>query len=235
LIPTNPGRPSLREAQKAFTHERLLEAAESEFAARGYAATTVDQIVARAGATRATFYLHFRSKADVVLELIEFEKAVFHPLWDLLKDFSKRPSRAVIRDWLVTAAHTWDVHGQRTRVIFQAVQSDPHLAATADDRADEELDWLVQAVRHLGWGDESRARLECMLWLAQLARAFTYWSFRDPDDRDERLLDILADNWWAVLNRAADLSDDLRPAGTPVASGRGRRRARVSQSAPGWT
>jgi hypothetical protein len=74
-----------------------------------------------------------------------------------------------------------------------------------------------------------------MLLLAQLARAFTYWSFRDADDRDERLLDILADNWWVVLNRAADLSEDPRPDGTPVAAGKGRRRARVSQSAPGWT
>jgi AcrR family transcriptional regulator len=196
----------LREHQKAFTHERLLEAAEIEFASRGYAATTVDQIVAHAGATRATFYLHFHSKADVILELIELEKAVFHPLWDLLRDLPPRPSRELIRDWLLTAARTWERYGERTRVIRQAVQSDPQLSQTADDRADEELDCLVQAVRHLGWGDDSRARLECMLLLAELATSFTYWSINEPADRDERLFDILADNWWAVLNRAADLT-----------------------------
>jgi AcrR family transcriptional regulator len=208
LTPSSPGRTTLREAQKAFTHERLLEAAEIEFASRGYAATTVDQIVARAGATRATFYLHFRSKADVILELIEFEKAVFHPLWDLLRDLPRHPSRELIRDWLVTAARTWERYGERTRVIRQAVQSDPLLAETADDRADEELECLVQAVSHLGWDDDSRARLECMLLLAELATAFTYWSMNESADRDERLLDILADNWWAVLNRAADFTSD---------------------------
>jgi AcrR family transcriptional regulator len=53
----------LREVRKARTRERLL-AALIEIARDGYASATVEGIAAGAGVTRATFYLHFRSKAD---------------------------------------------------------------------------------------------------------------------------------------------------------------------------
>jgi AcrR family transcriptional regulator len=71
-------RESLREAQKQFTHERLLKAAVDEFTLKGYNATTVDDIVVRAGATRATFYLHFKGKADMILELMKWVRHSRH-------------------------------------------------------------------------------------------------------------------------------------------------------------
>src|SRR5436305_14980922 len=60
---------TLRDAQKRMTRERLIQAAVESFRLRGYAATTVDDVVTGAGATRPTFYLHFRTKADIVAEL----------------------------------------------------------------------------------------------------------------------------------------------------------------------
>lgn len=45
--------------------ENVLSAARTEFAARGYAATSVRDIVARAGVTAPTLYHHFGSKAGV--------------------------------------------------------------------------------------------------------------------------------------------------------------------------
>ncbi len=38
---------------------------------KGYAAATIDDIVALAGAARATFYKHFENKEDAFLELLE--------------------------------------------------------------------------------------------------------------------------------------------------------------------
>ena len=58
---------SLRDEQKRLTRRLLIEGALAAFERKGYAATTIEDIVAEAKASRATFYLHFKSKADVVL------------------------------------------------------------------------------------------------------------------------------------------------------------------------
>lgn len=44
----------------------LLDAAQASFLERGIAATTVDHIAAGAGVAKGTFYLYFRSRADVL-------------------------------------------------------------------------------------------------------------------------------------------------------------------------
>lgn len=46
--------------------EELLDAAQASFLERGIAATTVDHIAAGAGVAKGTFYLYFRSRADVL-------------------------------------------------------------------------------------------------------------------------------------------------------------------------
>ena len=51
---------------KASAKERLTEAAFALFDERGYEQTTVDDIAARAGVGRTTFFRRFRSKEDVI-------------------------------------------------------------------------------------------------------------------------------------------------------------------------
>ncbi|MCM3695545.1 TetR family transcriptional regulator [Microbacterium oleivorans] len=50
------------------TRERLRAAALALFEERGYAATTVPDIVARAGVTRRTFFRHFADKREVFFD-----------------------------------------------------------------------------------------------------------------------------------------------------------------------
>jgi AcrR family transcriptional regulator len=49
---------------------RLLEAAAGLFSARGYAGTTVREIVERAGVTKPALYYYFRSKEGIYLDLM---------------------------------------------------------------------------------------------------------------------------------------------------------------------
>jgi len=195
-----PGTPSLREAQRQFTHERLIDAAQQEFDERGYVAARIDDIATRAGATRATFYLHFHGKSDVILELLDRGRADFHPLWDQLAELPRSPSLQEVRAWVQAAAEVWERHAARSRVVVQAVNADPELAATQDAREQTEIDLLTAAVRHMGWADDAHARLECTLLFAQLARSFHLWSF--GGERDPRVLDIVAETWWAAFQRA---------------------------------
>jgi AcrR family transcriptional regulator len=63
-------RPNLRNAQKIQTRALIRDSARNLFHANGYHATTIDQIVAAAGAGRQTFYLHFSDKEDVLRAVI---------------------------------------------------------------------------------------------------------------------------------------------------------------------
>src|ERR1700760_2295082 len=59
--------PSLRDQQRLLTRSRLMDAAVDLFAEKGYAQTSVDDICTAIGASRATFYLHFKTKRDALV------------------------------------------------------------------------------------------------------------------------------------------------------------------------
>ncbi|MEV6794339.1 TetR family transcriptional regulator [Streptomyces sp. NPDC051320] len=53
-------------AQRLKMRRELASAAMELFAAKGYEATTVDEVAARAGVARRTFFRHFRSKEEAI-------------------------------------------------------------------------------------------------------------------------------------------------------------------------
>ncbi|MEQ8273118.1 MAG: TetR/AcrR family transcriptional regulator [Deltaproteobacteria bacterium] len=55
----------LRKRDATKTRQKLLRAAEYLFIRKGYAATTVDEICKRAGATKGAFFHHFKNKEDL--------------------------------------------------------------------------------------------------------------------------------------------------------------------------
>ncbi|HEX8725007.1 MAG TPA: TetR/AcrR family transcriptional regulator [Gemmatimonadaceae bacterium] len=56
---------------KKTSRDKLLEAAEAEMLAKGYAGTTVDEICARASVSKGNFYHFFSSKEDLGLALLD--------------------------------------------------------------------------------------------------------------------------------------------------------------------
>jgi AcrR family transcriptional regulator len=52
------------------TRRRLLEAAATAFMERGYAATSLNELISATGVTKGGFYFHFASKAEVALEVV---------------------------------------------------------------------------------------------------------------------------------------------------------------------
>lgn len=87
--------------------EKVLAAAEELFAEQGYDATSVAQVVARAGVTKGALYHHFAAKEDLLFEL-------YHSIFSQQKAALNRivsrggdPAtvlRAIIDDLVVTTA-----------------------------------------------------------------------------------------------------------------------------------
>ena len=67
------GRPGARAKRSAERRDAILAAAMDEFAARGFAATRLDDVARRAGVAKGTIYLHFADKETLFEELIRME------------------------------------------------------------------------------------------------------------------------------------------------------------------
>ena len=61
--------PGLRERKKQETLRRIIDAGICLFIEQGIDSTTVDQIAAKAGISRRTFFLYLKSKDDILLSL----------------------------------------------------------------------------------------------------------------------------------------------------------------------
>ncbi len=65
-----------QEERRAGTVAAILKAAEKEFATRGFEATTIDQIAARAGVAKGAVYHHFQSKEEIFEQVMNGMLAV---------------------------------------------------------------------------------------------------------------------------------------------------------------
>jgi AcrR family transcriptional regulator len=112
----------LRARKKARTRHDLVDAAMRLFAEQGYEATTIDQIAEAADYSRRTFFLHFRSKEDVVFADVE-------------DSFLKLKARLELAP---AGADPWRVAAQVMQDITQEAFDDPAV------RADCRLLWYTE-------------------------------------------------------------------------------------------
>ncbi len=75
----------------ASARERLLEAADQLFYAHGIAATGVDAVLQRAGASPATLYAHFSGKDGLVAAYLERRHHRWRATWDAVLSEAEDP------------------------------------------------------------------------------------------------------------------------------------------------
>lgn len=62
---------TMQQTMKPSARERLLELAEVSVIQKGFAATSIDELVAGAGITKSGFFYHFRDKSELALALLQ--------------------------------------------------------------------------------------------------------------------------------------------------------------------
>jgi AcrR family transcriptional regulator len=58
-------------AKKPDTRERILELAEAAVLAKGFASTSIDELIAAAGISKSGFFYHFKDKGELAEAMIE--------------------------------------------------------------------------------------------------------------------------------------------------------------------
>lgn len=77
------------------TRERLLAAAEAAVLAKGFAATSIEELIAAVGITKSGFFYHFKDKADLakglMLRYLEHDRAVLDELFARADELNEDP------------------------------------------------------------------------------------------------------------------------------------------------
>jgi AcrR family transcriptional regulator len=69
-LPSAKYQTPLREAQRDLTRSRIVNAARNLFYDQHFDTATMDEIAVAAGLRRSTLYLHYKDKAEILLEVI---------------------------------------------------------------------------------------------------------------------------------------------------------------------
>jgi len=189
---------SLRDEQKRLTRRRLIDGALAAFERKGYASTTIDDIVAEANASRATFYLHFRSKAEVVLVVTETLGRRWRELFVELTS-GGRLSRAQLHVWLDGMVQNYETNRASLDAMDQAAAIEPEVAAVRLASIRETVGVMADSIRRWYGDDEDDARIRAALLLAQMDRFLQLWIVRGLPFERERAVAMLADQWLSVL------------------------------------
>jgi AcrR family transcriptional regulator len=196
----------MRAAQREFTRTRLVDAAIEVFAEKGYARTTVDDIAERAGATRATFYLHFKSKSDVLPELMNRGEGHFHAIYQSLSPIATEPTLAGVRSYLSVTMTEWKAIADLSRPVHEAASIEPEIHELLSARNNDQITELANALRK---GVPSLSAADAQVYATILLAPMIYYFqlfLRGEAFNERRVLDAMATAMMAVMAEVARLS-----------------------------
>ncbi len=138
-------RPGARAKRSAERRDAILAAALDEFAARGFAATRLDDVARRADVAKGTIYLHFADKETLFQELIRMELS---PVVAALENVSHAdiPFRAVTGQLIeVFAREIFET--RRKDVIRLVITEGPRFPKLAEFYYREVISRVMETIR----------------------------------------------------------------------------------------
>ena len=126
----------------AQTRDRILDVAEAAVLNKGFAATSIDEILFDAGLTKSGFFYHFRDKNDLALGLLERFRvqnlSVFEDIFDRAGELNEDPLHAFLVGLKLLAETLADVQAARpgclvASFVYQDQQYDARVRAVIVD------------------------------------------------------------------------------------------------------
>jgi TetR/AcrR family transcriptional repressor of nem operon len=107
------------------TRERLLAAAEASVLAKGFSATSIEEIIAEAGLTKSGFFYHFRDKNELAREMmrrsIAADEAVFDDVFGRGREIADDPLQAFLNGLKLLAKVMADMPGGHTGCLIASI------------------------------------------------------------------------------------------------------------------
>lgn len=199
--------PSLRQAQKQLTRDTIIDRALELFTAKGYSATTIDEIAAAAGTTRATFYAHYPSRADLMRDFMARVNAVLQrePAADAastaqdLVDVVREGRRADIQAWIEARAAQWPEFRPYLDVLDEAMAVDPAVREMVESWHEEVINDMVRGLEQAKRFPPETHHIRGTLAFTQLDYVATLWTRRKYEPNREHAVEVLADSWYHLL------------------------------------
>lgn len=183
-----------------MTRQLLLDRGLELFEEKGYAATTVDDIAAAAGTTRATFYLHFPSKAELMRSLVETtDDLLTKPDVPPLPEVVRSGDREQIRTWLDRKFDQWAVIRPYVMAANQAAASEPDIQASLDQWFESVIGDIVDGLNSAERFDPATRRIRGALAFGQLEFYSRRWFQSGWVDDRNATLDVMLDSWCGLL------------------------------------
>lgn len=200
---TDVARTNMRDLQKEMTRTRLRDAAVACFVENGYLATAVTDITKTAGATRATFYLHYKTKADVVNALMDELDVAYAELFAEFATVLADPSLDGFRTWLTGIIGIWGQTRDVSIAVSDAASVEREIGERRARNFVSETDRIAKALSNAGQWTAKQAAIRAVLIFSQLESLFVQWSARDSELDAEEAIDVLAAMWMAALDPKA--------------------------------
>jgi len=175
-------RPSLRDAQRQLTRTRIIAAARALFAERPYVVVSADDIAGAAGISRATFYLHFGGKEDVLRTILAEDLDRQEILIRLLAN-QESPTRAQIEGWVRQMFGGYE-HWRASMQLFSLIVSlDPSYMKLLTSMQDRYIEILAE--RHAAFRlsaepeEREKRRTRCHILFFELTNLAFHLSWPD--------------------------------------------------------
>jgi len=185
------------------------------FEEKGYLQTAIEDICTAIGASRATFYLHFKSKREVIVAKFFEGRPGRIARYEALDEIvNSRPASLVgeVRAWLASWLEWWEEERALLSALREASIVEPQILVELGDPT-YLVDVMDLYLSSFPAGQRARARLGVSLLEAMTSHAFN-WVVLDRAPVDvEATLDFLAGLWAdALLGRTPGLGAPLTTA-----------------------
>ncbi|MBL3668232.1 TetR/AcrR family transcriptional regulator [Streptomyces sp. M2CJ-2] len=184
-----------RTAKSIATRQRFVDEALRLFKEQGYERTSMAQIAAAAGSSRANLYLYFNSKSQIIrarMAEIEAEVAELYAVLDGMPGYTPE----AMREWLGTAREMWLRYATEFEAVNQAMAIDPDvleewlglIRRVSSAHASLHLDGATE-------GERAEREVHMATLMMSLERNFYFLYIRGHKEREELILTSLARQW----------------------------------------
>jgi len=195
-----PRRVTLRQELKEFTRRKMIDAALQCFADKGYVNTTIDDIVATAGTTRTSFYMHFRNKADILTEVVH--DITRGTTFSTLHEEGVAVTYDGVRRWVTRMLDHWRSIRVREGIFRQALEVEPELASLRVAEIDRYMRMIEGLLTDAGRPPGPRLHIEAMFLFAQINRFFDLWNEQESQLDNELVISVMTEMLWRQLDPA---------------------------------